>query len=324
MTSFFQTLDFAFRVIVLLLAMTVGTLFVVLGARHALAASLKPAAVITGDMFTAGDLFTGLPRETAEKVLGPAPLPGHDMVLNVRTLMRVAAALNVPWQPSSTLDQIVVSRAATVVDAATIRTILIQGLQDKGAGESFDIVFAGGIAPQIILPHDQAAAAEIAVLNFDPNTGRFAATMIAPSRENPLSEIEVAGKIERLVQVPVLEKSVSAGDIINAADLTWVSMKTSDLQDGVILNAEDLAGMAPRRLLVSGKPVRGSEIERPQLVTRGDLITITYNDGPMLLTAQGKAMQDGAKGDMIRVVNTSSNRAIEAFVEDQYLVTVVP
>lgn len=319
-----QMIDFTFRVVVLILALTVGAMFILIGGRHALAATLKPTAIITGSVFTVGDIFGGLSQETAQRVLGPAPQPGQDMVLNARTLMRIAAALDLPWQPSNSMEQVTIRRAATLVSADEIRSAVSAGLKEKGLNENFEITFVSMANPQIILPHGEAAAVELASLNYDPQHGRFEAALAAPSKQNPMAELTVTGKVDRLVPVPVLKKTLASGEIINGHDIMWINMKSSALQHDIILDAEEIIGMTPRRVLDSGKPLRGLELERPQLVGRGDTITITYHDGPMILTAQGKAMQGGARGDMIRVVNTSSNRTVEAFVEGEYLVTVMP
>lgn len=324
MTTVPQTIDLTFRLFVLILATTVGLLFVFAGARAALSASLRPSATVSGDIFTAGDLFSGLPSEKAERVLGAAPRPGESMTLNARTLMRVAAALDFPWAPASSTDQILIRRAAAIVPDDAVREAIGAALRDKGLDGDFEIAFLNDAAPVLVLPEGTAPSAVVTGLQFDPQDGRFEVRLAAPSRENPLAEATASGRADRLVSVPVVRRTVSRGTIIGAQDIDWISLRARDLQSDTVLEAEQLAGMTPRRNLVSGAPVRGGDLERPQLVSRGDVITITYNAGPLLLTAQGKAMQGGAKGDTIRVVNTASNRSIDALIEDERVVSVIP
>src|SRR5688572_10801379 len=77
------------------LALSVAILLI--GMHRALAAPvLKESAIVNGDMLKLGDIFDGLPAN-AEYVIGPAPQPGKDMVLNARTLYRLAVALELPW-----------------------------------------------------------------------------------------------------------------------------------------------------------------------------------------------------------------------------------
>ncbi|HMA14754.1 MAG: flagella basal body P-ring formation protein FlgA [Bacteroidota bacterium] len=44
----------------------------------------------------------------------------------------------------------------------------------------------------------------------------------------------------------------------------------------------------------------------------------------MQLTAQGRALENGAEGDVVRVMNTSSNTVVSAVVIDSGVVEVVP
>lgn len=321
--SLYTKFDFTFRIIVLILAVTVGVLFLFAGARNALAANLKPTVVISDDVFTVGDIFSGLSKEVAARVLGPAPQPGEDMVLNARTLMRVAIALDLPWRPSTAVDQVVIRRAATRIDSDDIREFVTGRLKQEGLSGRFNTVFTTITNPEMVLPGKHPISMEAAAFEFDPQSDRFEITIAAPSRENALSELTIAGKIERLISVPVLKSTVASGEIIDAYNIKWVDIKSSELQSDTILNEEDIIGMTPRGIAMAGKLLRKNDLQRPRLVSRGDMITISYQTGSMSLTARGKALQNGAKGDLVRVINTGSNRTIDAIVKGENLVTVV-
>jgi flagella basal body P-ring formation protein FlgA len=60
--------------------------------------------------------------------------------------------------------------------------------------------------------------------------------------------------------------------------------------------------------------VREGDVRPPTLVTRNATVTIILQTGTLQLSAQGRATEDGARGDTIRIVNTQSNRTIEATV----------
>ena len=81
-----------------------------------------------------------------------------------------------------------------------------------------------------------------------------------------------------------------------------------------MLNRAAMIGMTPRRFILAGRPLRSGDMVAPKIVSRGDLVTVLLNQGPLSLTAKGKALENGAKGDVIRVVNVSSNVTIEALV----------
>ncbi|RMF17209.1 MAG: flagella basal body P-ring formation protein FlgA, partial [Alphaproteobacteria bacterium] len=56
------------------------------------------------------------------------------------------------------------------------------------------------------------------------------------------------------------------------------------------------------------------DIERPVLVRKGSLVTMQVRHGAMVLSAIGKAMQDGALGDSILLLNPRTRRTVEGTV----------
>lgn len=280
----------------------------------ALAVSLRHNAMVEGNVITLGDLFSGLDSK-ADKVLGPAPRPGQDMVLNARTLLRVAIAMDLPWRPSSNADQIVLTRAATVISPNDIHDRMRQEISLKGIDGKFDVSISSGVS-EIILPYGENATIDVESFKFDGAQNRFDAVIVAPSKSNQIVRERVTGTIHRLVDVPVLRSTMKNGSIIRHEDIDFVPMKATSLKHDMVLEVEELMNMTPRRLVVAGEPIKTQEIEPPQIVSRGELVTMIYKNGPLSLTAQGKALQNGAKGDMIRVVNANSSRTLEAKVTD--------
>ncbi|MGZ9109322.1 MAG: flagellar basal body P-ring formation chaperone FlgA [Micavibrio sp.] len=320
MSEFFKIFDTAFRTVVLLVSLMLFAFIMAAGARSALAASLKPNAVLTSDVLTVGDIFENAGRN-AEYVLGPAPQPGKDMILNTATLLRIALALDLPWQPSTSADRVVVSRAATIIPAITVTNALSDSLRDKVVDQNFTLD-TGAMNLQMVLPHDQSATVEITNTSYNARTGRFEATVSAPSAANPVKQSLVTGTVRTMVQIPVLKSPLRNGDIIGSGDIEFIDVYVSEIQPSTLLKEEDLLGMTPRRMAHAGQALRATEIEAPQLIERGENVTLIFKEGPLVLTAAGKAMQHGAKGDLIRVVNTSSNRPIDGIVTAAREVTV--
>jgi flagella basal body P-ring formation protein FlgA len=60
----------------------------------------------------------------------------------------------------------------------------------------------------------------------------------------------------------------------------------------------------------------------PPVVKRGDLVTIVAETDAIKITTQGVVIENGGKGDMVRVVNTSSKRELFARVKDSKTVEV--
>jgi len=159
-------------------------------------------------------------------------------------------------------------------------------------------------------------------LSYTPGRDVFTAVVAAPSADNPVKTLSLSGLIEKVQNVPVLRSSLKAGDIIGAGDIEWIPVTARSTVYDTITDIDHLIGKTPIRSVEAGVPVRGRDLESPQLVSRGDEILIRFNSGSLQLTARGKAMQPGTEGDIIRVVNLGSNQSIRAEIIGDKVVQV--
>ena len=317
--EFLERLELAARIALFIFSISVGMVVLLAGTKQALAATLRAESIISGDYIKLGDIFNG--TKNAEYILGPAPAPGKDMVLNARTLYKIAAALDVDWSPSSSTEQIVLKREASVIPEVEIGTVLESELKKAGVEDKFTLHFMNPPG-DIVLPANAATTMEVTAFNFDAQKDNFNAVIVAPSAENPLKRVSVSGRIDRLVAVPVLKNSLKNGDIIGAMDIDFIDIPNNRIANGTILDEKDLVNMTPRRVLHGGKPVIINELEHPKMVDRGDAITLIFANGPMMLTVKGKSMQAGALGDTVRVSNTDSNKNLQGVVTAHREVTI--
>jgi flagella basal body P-ring formation protein FlgA len=63
-----------------------------------------------------------------------------------------------------------------------------------------------------------------------------------------------------------------------------------------------------------GQPLRRTDLMKPQVVHRDDNITLVYEVPGIMLTTRGKALEGGAEGDVINVLNVQSKRTIQGTV----------
>lgn len=309
----------AVRIALLIIFVSVGTIALIAVAQKAAAASIRPEAVITDDYIRLGDVFDGV--KNADYVLGPAPQPGKDMILNARTLYKIASALDVDWQPASPTEQVILRREAVIVPQAELSRALEDALRETGVKESFTLEYSSALN-DITLPADTDATVEVSALKFDARSDMFRATLSAPSVKNPVKRVDVTGRIERLVSVPVLKNSLKNGDVIGAMDIDYIDMPRHRVAVDTVLEEKDLVNLTPRRLIPSGRAVQRNELEHPRMVDRGDAITLVFANGPMTLTIKGKSLQVGAMGDMIRVSNLESNKMLQGTVTGHREVTI--
>ncbi|CAO3424130.1 flagellar basal body P-ring formation chaperone FlgA [Azospirillum endophyticum] len=156
-------------------------------------------------------------------------------------------------------------------------------------------------------------------LYYSPIQGRFAAEIVVTGSQ---VRLPVSGRAFGVVQIPVLSRRVIPGDIIGPGDVDWQDVRADQTTSDTAATDAQLIGMTPKRGVSTNQPVRLRDLQSPRMVDKGAMVTITLTTQSMTLTTQGKALQDGGKGEVIRVVNTQSNRIVEATVAGPNVVAV--
>jgi flagella basal body P-ring formation protein FlgA len=112
------------------------------------------------------------------------------------------------------------------------------------------------------------------------------------------------------VDVLTYSRSLSAGEIVQPTDLVWA--KAASAPADAPRDADLVIGLAARRPLREGAVVSGRDVSAPQVIKAGETVTVTWSDGFVTLTMQGKAMKAAARGDTFTLQNPSSKKLIEA------------
>lgn len=300
------------KLLLCVIAMVVSMILFIGNIQNAMASSLKQDILIEGENITVGDIFNDV-YSHKNYVLGPAPEPGEEMVLGAHTLTRIARAFNIAWTPEYAGEQVVLRRSSNIIGQKDATRELVKVLKDAGALGEFEIELDSRNF-YVTLPEDAPKTFRIENVHLDKTSKRFTASLIAPAHGLSLNERTVTGSYYNTIKVPVVTKRLRNGDVISKYDIDYIVMKEDDLQPDVITHEQDLIGYTPRRAVLVGTPLKEQELVAPRLINRGERVTINLKSGPISLTAAGKALEVGAKGDLIRVVNLTSNRTIEARV----------
>jgi flagellar basal body P-ring formation protein FlgA len=157
-------------------------------------------------------------------------------------------------------------------------------------------------------------------LTLEPRGGRVTAWVAAEGGE----PVRVTGRLRQMVELPVLLRAVSPGETIAAQDVGRITVAADRFLQGYVADAGEVVGKTPRRALRPHEPLRAAELQVPIVVRRGELVALTLETPGLVLTAQGKAAEDGGLGATIRVANTKSGRVVEAVVTGPGAAAIVP
>jgi flagella basal body P-ring formation protein FlgA len=157
---------------------------------------------------------------------------------------------------------------------------------------------------------------------YDTRNGRFFAHLRVPDGNGDASRLKLTGVAQEITRIPVLRHRLSVNEAIEQDDIEWLAVPAKALGRNTVLDSSELIGMSPRRTIAPGKPIRTGDLRLPVLVEKSSIVTIELKTDRMRLSVQGRAMEAGAKGEGIRVMNTQSKKVVTAIVLDENTVEV--
>jgi len=286
--------------------------------------TLRLDAVVEDEVVRLDDLFEGIADPAkAEIPVARAPEPGVSVEIGARWLYAVAQAHDLPWQPRSRYERIVLQRASRDVPAEEIEAALRDALAEQGVAGDVQLMLDNPDL-RLRLPSNSAGGLRIARLTVDPSNGRFLAQAVAPAAGEPQARLAITGRALAMTEVPVLRDNLKPGEIIRERDIEWVSMPANRLTRTTVVDSQTLVGMTARRPIRAQDVIRTTDLQTPVMVAKNSLVTVRLATDRMQLTVQGRALEDGASGDVVRVMNTKSNTVVSAVVVDSGTVEVVP
>jgi flagellar basal body P-ring formation protein FlgA len=203
--------------------------------------------------------------------------------------------------------------AAASFGREEVVSALARALVERGAGDRLELEFAN----REIAVEGPEARLTVELLDFDRESRRFVALIGAGGERSRL-----AGRAFQLFDVPIPARPLAAGELIDEADLEWQAVRADRLDRNAATAAAQLVGMTPTRGLKPGRVVRTSEVRPPVLVAKGALVTMSVSAPGLTLTATGRALDEGAEGDLVRVLNVQSKRTVEGVVAGQNQVRI--
>lgn len=294
---------------------------VLLPASALTAASLHRNVIVDSKNLKVGDIFDGA-GQFADKIVGRSPEPGRRYTLEPRWLAYVANSYNIPWKPLSTEDRTIVERASHVISKDEIKAKILAVLKPElPAYEKYSLTFDNRVTA-LHLPTDIAPTVTVQKIDRDKISNRFLAILTTPKDQPRARRFSIAGKLFRMVDIPVVTRRIRKGDIVEKDDVQTINMRADKLGRNVLMSTEELIGKSPKRTLIEHRPIRISDVREPLLVKRSGLVTMIYQTRFMRISARGKAKQNGSFGDIVRVLNSGSKKIVEGTVTGPGEITV--
>ena len=302
-----------------LVALCVTTL--PLMAREA-ALRLRGDVTARGDALTLGDLVEGVSAEFAGRALFRAPALGATGTIQARRIAEAVAGLGLPDVETGGRMQVTVQRAARRVGAPEIEAALKRALATGyGVDARMLALRLDGEATSLLAPVDLDGPATALDVTYDARSRRFAGLIVLGERQ---ASLRVSGQAIEIREVAVLVRSLNRGDALQDSDVTVERRPREAAPADAQPASAPLAGLVAQQALTAGGVLRFGDAAAPDLVARGEAVTLVFETPGVSLSMRGIANEGGRLGSTVSVLNTASKKTVQGTVTGPGRVSVAP
>ena len=276
---------------------------------------LRADAVVTGDLVRVGDLVSNA-GVIANVPIFRAPDLGATGTVPAEAVVEAVRGHQLVGLDTAGLSEVTVTRASRPIPVEDIENVIARALASQfSLGDPKDIVF--NFDSELRTQHvDPATTGQprVSRITYDTGNRRFYAVVELPGSTSTHPVLRLYGRATVTAQVVVMANSVARGAVIKDADLTIARRPRAEIGRDVLTDRDQVIGLAARNALDQGQALATSQLMKPEMVQRNDQVTLVYEVPGVMLTVRGKAVEGGAEGDTISVLNEQSKRTIQGVI----------
>ncbi len=315
-TGMIVRLVFAIALVAVVSALTVPSM-----ARAGDSLRLRGDVTAKSDVLTLGDIVENAPAAFAGRPLFRAPALGATGTVQTRRIADAIDKLDLGPVETGGRIQIQVQRAARRVGQVEIEAALKRALEAAHGLDAKALSVRLDGEAQLLVPLELDGRAEAQDVSYDPRSHRIAGLIVLGARQ---ASLRVSGQVIELREVAVLTRSVNRGESLAATDLAIERRPRDSLGTEAFGTAANAAGQVAQRGLSAGAVLRAGDIAPPDLVQRGESVTIVFETPGVSLSLTGIASESGRLGASIAVLNPVSKKVLQTLVIGPGRVAVGP
>ena len=303
----------------------ISILLVALGAVPAAAQispRLKAQAVVASDIVRIGDLVENAGAASNTPIFR-APDLGQTGAVPVRAVLDAVRPYGLIAIDTRGLSEISVTHASRTIAADDIEQRIVGALTTRynlGKPENVKILFDRDVRP-IELALTSTSELSLARISYDTAGRRFDVSFEVPGAAR--TSWRFTGTAIETIEAAVPTRVLNRGEIIKAGDFMVERRPKSEFTSEPPALAANIAGLAARRTVRAGQPLRSADLMKAEIVQKNDMVLLHYEVPGIVLTMRGKALDSGTQGDMVSVLNVNSKRTIQGIVTAPGRVTIM-
>jgi flagellar basal body P-ring formation protein FlgA len=286
---------------------------------------LRPSVTVSSDYVRLGDLIDNAGPAGDEPVFR-APDLGTTGTVQTARVVSAALARNIADVDTAGVPEVAVTRASRTISIEEMtRVLTLAIIRQNGLSPDADlqVTFDASMRPAQIEP-GLTGPLQVTRLAWSAGSGRFDASFgVEGSTVLARTPVRAGGTALETVSVPVYARAVNRGETLRDADIVMDRQPRSQLQGTSVAALADAIGQAVRRSVRQGQVVATGDLTKPQIIARNEAVTLVYEVPNMVLSVRAKALEAGAEGDSVSVLNIQSNRVVQATITGPGRVSVV-
>lgn len=287
------------------------------------APTLRASVTVTADVVRVGDLIDNA-GSAALIAVYRSPDLGTTGALPVAQVLSVLRAKQIIGVMTGDIKEVQVTRLARTLASKDLETAVASALERRfglGDAANITITFDRGIA-DMRLDASNTGALQPTATRYDARSGRFDVAFEINNEHNPApTKLRFTGTAIETVEVAVLTRDIDRADLLKSSDIALERRPKAEVT-GEPASRDRTIGMQLRRPMRSGTPIRVADIVKPDFVARDQSVTVIYQVPGIYLTTRGKALESGAEGDTVSVLNLQTKRTLTGIVTGRGQVTV--
>jgi flagella basal body P-ring formation protein FlgA len=285
--------------------------------------TLKRAATVTSDLVRIGDLIDNA-GTASDTPIFRAPDIGTAGSVSTDQVLQALRPYHIYLVDTAGLTQVEVTHAGRMIDVSDIEASIARtfaGRYSFGDPKNLAITLDLPARPITV---EAAALGDLTPTGvlIDPRSGRFDLTFAVPGARGAQRTVRFTGMVVETVATAVTTRPLTRGETVKASDIAIERRPKAEVGADGIAAADDAVGLAVRQPVRQGQPLHRNDLMKAELVHRDDAVSLIYEVPGILLTTQGKALEPGALGDVISVLNVQSKRTIQGIVTSPNRVTI--
>jgi flagellar basal body P-ring formation protein FlgA len=283
-------------------------------------ARLKSEVTVSSDIVRIGDLIENA-GVAANTPIFRAPDLGQTGGVPVRAVLDAVRPHGLLAVDARGLNEIAVTHASRTIPTDAIEQRIVAALAARyaiGKPESLRVSFDQIVQP-IELSLTSAAEPALTRISYDKTGGRFDVTF---ELANPRVQWRYTGTAVETVEAAIITRPLARGDIVKQNDISVERRPKSEFASEPPASAADLVGRAARNNVRAGQSLRTSDVMKPEIVKKNEMVLLHYEVPGIVLTMRGQALESGTEGDMVNVLNIQSKRTMQGVVTGPGRVTI--